>query len=300
MIPTVAFILASAAAAHAASSANPYIPSGISTGCSSFLTTLNDDTSLTSCTSSLISASAAFGPAGNYSKAGSADKTAVSAALTKICSSSTAASCSSSLISGKLADFLKACSAELQTSPNAQVKTIYDTFYTLQPFLASVCAKNDEGEWCAMESKANSTSDSVSSVVRRADSDSDEGEAPAYMPNAATINSNNLLFLLLSGSLPKESLCTTCTKSVLMNYVQFESQLAYAPGLGQSVLFAGQPQLYNDVVATCGSDFLTSAVKAAGGLGQGSTDGESAAMGLRAGGLLASAAAAVGVAALML
>jgi hypothetical protein len=302
MIPAVAFVLATAAAAQAASS-NPYIPSDITSGCSSFLSTLNSDTSLTACTSSLISASSSFGPNGNYSKSGSADKTAVSSALSSICSSSTSNSCSSSLITGKLASFYTACGAELTSAPNAQVKTIYDTIYTLEPLLASVCSKDDAGDWCVLSVNASSSAGDISSVAKRAASgnDDDDSKSSAYLPNASTINSNNLLFLLLSGSLPKDSLCTTCTRNVLTSYISFEGKAAYAPGLAQSVLFSGQPKLYSDVVSTCGADFLTSAVKAAGGLGQGSTDGESAAMGLRAGaGGLFAGVVAMAVAALVL
>ncbi|KAJ7054705.1 hypothetical protein C8F01DRAFT_1063621 [Mycena amicta] len=286
MLPTLTLILATVAAARAASS-NPYIPDNISDGCSSFLSTLNADTELASCTDSLIGASSSFGPGGNYSSG--ATKAAITSALSSICSTSTTSSCPQSLITGKLASFYTACGAELTTSPNTQVKTIYDTFYTVLPLLSSVCAKDDNGDYCVLSVNASSSTASllqpavaVSSVSRRADSET------AYMPNAATINDNNILFLLLNGSLPKPELCTTCTRNVLTNYISFETGTNYAPGIAQSVLMSGQSALYQGVVATCGSDFLTSAVKAAGGLGQGSSSGESGALSLRTGGVLAS------------
>ncbi|KAF7297344.1 hypothetical protein MIND_00967800 [Mycena indigotica] len=298
MIHTITFILVTAAAAQAASSSNPYIPTDISSGCSSFLSSLNTDTDLASCTTSLISASSSFGPGGNYSNG--ASKAAVSSALSSICSSATASACPQSLITGKLASFYTSCGAELTSSPSAGVKIIYDTFYSLLPLLSSVCAKDDSGDWCVLAS--NATTDAklapavnIASVSRRAES----GSQTAYMPNAKTINDNNLLFLLLKGSLPKAQLCTTCTRNVLTNYISFEGSTNYAPGIAQSSLMSGQSELYQGVVATCGADFLTSAVKAAGGLGQGSSKGQSGALSLRAGGLFASLGA-LGVAVFML
>ncbi|KAJ7146182.1 hypothetical protein C8R44DRAFT_845419 [Mycena epipterygia] len=284
MFTTLTVLLATAVAANAASSAssapaatassaaNPYIPSDISTQCSTYLTTLNADTSLSACTSALISASAGYGPGGNVT---SASKTDVSSALSSICSASTSSTCSQSLLTGKLAAFYTACGPELTgSSPSAEVKMIYDTFYSLKPFLSAVCATDDSGAYCLLSANATAAASTLTPelatskpLTRRA------GTVTAYMPNATTISTNNILYLFLSADLPKAQLCTTCTRNIVSAYITYETNTNYAPGLAQSVLMSGQTALYAGVVNTCGADFLTSAVKAAGGLGQGSGSG---------------------------
>ncbi|KAJ7092492.1 hypothetical protein B0H15DRAFT_922043 [Mycena belliarum] len=285
MFTTFTALLATAVVANAASSsstANPYIPTGISSSCTTYLNSLNADTQLTACTSALMTASSAFGPGGN---ATSPTKSDITTALTSICKTSTTSTCSQSLIAGKLASFYTACGAELTSSPNAQVKMVYDTFYSLLPLLSAVCSTDDTGNWCVMKAKASSSAKNLApalkSVARRAE------PVTAYMPNATTINTNNILFLFLDGSLPKADLCTTCTRNIITSYVSFEAGTQYAPGIAQSVLMSGQTAIYSGVVATCGADFLA-AVKAAGGLGSSGTSGSSGALAVRpAGGLLA-------------
>jgi len=304
MFTTFTVLLATAAAAQAASSsasaspasstANPYIPTSISTTCQTYLTQMNTDADLGKCTSSLNAATAGYGPNGNTT---SATKEQIEATLANICSSSTTSACPSNLIAGKLASFYTACGPELTSSPNEQVKTIYDTVYFLSPLLATICAKDNSGAYCVPQANASTSSTLAPAVKlsRRADS------VTAYMPNATTINQNNILLLFLTGSLPKEELCTDCTASVLKAYMAAEATTNYAPGLAQSVLMSGQPALYQSVVSTCGADFLSGAVKAAGSLGQGTTDGTSGALpALRAGSVLAMLAGAFGSAVLLL
>jgi hypothetical protein len=123
----------------------------------------------------------------------------------------------------------------------------------------------------------------------------------AYLPNAATIGQNNVPFLFISPSLPKDELCTDCTAAVLKAYMTWEAATNYAPGLAQSPLLSGQPALYAGVLTTCGQNFLSGAVKAAGSLGQGSTDGTSGALPtLRASSVLAMLTGALASAALLL
>ncbi|KAJ6492933.1 hypothetical protein C8R47DRAFT_1185179 [Mycena vitilis] len=284
---------ASASASAASSTANPYIPSGISAACTTYLTGLNTDTDLTPCTSALMTATSAFGPGGSSS----ASKADISTALTSICSTSTTDTCSQSLLTGKLAAFYAACGPELTSSPSTEVKTIYDTMYALQPLLQAVCSKDDAGAWCATQANASTADATLSPAVkatnaRRADS------VTAYMPNATAINENNILFMFLTAALPKDSLCTTCARNVLSAYMQFESATNYAPGLAQSMLMSGQTALYAGIVSTCGSDFLSGAVKAAGSLGQGT--GSSGALPLRAGSVLAMLVGSIATAALLL
>ncbi|KAJ7452054.1 hypothetical protein B0H11DRAFT_2246018 [Mycena galericulata] len=298
MFSSFAVLLATAAVAHAASSSSPsatastpastaattspYIPSSISSGCQTYLETLDKDTTLAPCTAALLSASSAYGPSGSASTSG-ASKATLNSALDTVCAASTA-SCSQSLLTGELAKFYTNCAAELTSSPNAQVKTLYDTIYGLQPFLAAVCTKDDSGNYCATESNATTglaapdvaVPVSSSSPARR-------DTATAYMPNTTTIAAHNLMFLALDPSAPKASLCTPCTRGVLAAYIAFETNTNYAPGLPQSVLLSGQPALYEGVVATCGADFLTSTVQAAGGLGQSGVGAASAGSRVRVG-----------------
>ncbi|KAK7055498.1 hypothetical protein R3P38DRAFT_3170170 [Favolaschia claudopus] len=305
MFSTLTVFLAAAAVAQAASSSasapnagptgNPYIPTSISQTCQGYLTQMDTDADLAKCTSSLLSATAGFAPNGNLT---TATKQQITDTLTNICSASFTSSCPQNLITGKLADFYAKCGPELTSSPNAQVKTIYDTVYTLLPLLSTLCSKDNSGEWCVPQANSTSTSALLAPAVqlkvsKRADA------VTAYMPNATAIDSNNILFLFLSSSLPKEQLCTDCTAAVLKSYMTFEAGTNYAPGLAQSVLMSGQPALYQAVASTCGSDFLSGAVKAAGSLGQGSGKGASGAVATR-GSVIAVLAGALGSAAFFL
>ncbi|KAJ6554488.1 hypothetical protein B0H19DRAFT_887693, partial [Mycena capillaripes] len=240
------------------STANPYIPTSISSTCQAYLTQMNADPDLAECTSALMTATSGFAPGGENT---SASKDTISSALTTVCSTSTSNTCSPSLLSGKLASFYTACGPELTSSPNDQVKTIYDTMYTLHPLLAAVCSKDDTGSWCALQSNASSAASNLAPAIKaiaRRDS------VTAYMPNATAINDNNVLFMFLTADLPKAALCTTCTRNILAAYILQESNINYAPGLPQSVLMSGQPKLYQGIVATCGADFIQGTVKAAG------------------------------------
>jgi hypothetical protein len=131
---------------------------------------------------------------------------------------------------------------------------IYDVLYAITPMKTVVCSKNDTAGWCVMDAEA------PSSLSRRA-------ESSAVTPNIATYSQTNLPFLFLTPSLPADKLCVSCTRSVLVAYITFESQVPYAPGLSNSKLLNNQTPLYQGVVSTCGNNFLNSAgVAAAGGL----------------------------------
>lgn len=93
-------------------------------------------------------------------------------------------------------------------------------------------------------------------------------------PNAATIASNNILFLMLQPTLSKDALCQSCTRQIITSYISYESKTPYAPGLAQSVFLAGQSDLYSNVTSTCGSSFLSGGVAAAAGLSGGIIGGD--------------------------
>lgn len=219
-----------------------------------------------------MNATADFGPSGNST--GTASASTISSALNNVCSSTT--SCDQSTVRGLLASFYGNCTAELTSSVNSDVIRTYDVLYSLIPFKEAVCSKDDSGRYCV--SSLNTTS-SAASTVRLAGSSSSSGDSlyssvslsskrddqVAFVPNVTTYSSDNLLFLYLSPDLTSEQLCTTCTQEIMTAYMNFESSVAYAPGLANSPMLSGQTALYNGIQSICGSTFLSGSVVAAGG-----------------------------------
>ncbi|KIO05811.1 hypothetical protein M404DRAFT_504481 [Pisolithus tinctorius Marx 270] len=259
----------------AQSSSNPLIPQGISTSCTNYLTQL-DSSNFTTCTSPILSALAQYTPGGNASTSLSD----INTALNNVCASSVTAGCPDNVISAQLSSFYAACTQELISSPNEDVKRIYDTMYALPPLRKAICAKDDSGKYCAAElnthasgsvdvvtqgSKPSSmgqylyTTQSGSTVTRR---DSSE----ALIPNVTTYEDTNLVFLFLEPSTDSTTFCVSCTRNILTPFITFESNTPYAPGINNSLIMAGQTALYNSIQSTCGTNFLSGAVQAAGGL----------------------------------
>ncbi|KAG5641362.1 hypothetical protein DXG03_005390 [Asterophora parasitica] len=241
------------------------IPSGISSGCSTFLTSLNTDNTLTTCLSSLTSATADYQPGSDASKTPSTAK--IGSALSNLCSATVTASCPESLIRGKISDFYSACTAELTSNPNADVINIYDVLYTISPLRAASCSKDDSGNYCLTQAKLP-TSGPTAAQIQQVLSSSN------VSPNTDTFSKYNIPFFFLQPNLPSAELCNVCTRNVLSAYMNFEAKVPYAPGLGKSVLLAHQPELYTGIQNTCGSTFLSGAgVQAAGGLAGGTLGG---------------------------
>ncbi|KAL6302582.1 hypothetical protein BKA93DRAFT_736443 [Sparassis latifolia] len=275
---TLAVISLFATVAFAQSS--PLIPTGISTNCTDFLTSFNEDSSLTSCTSPLIKATAAFGPNGT------ADSTSsdVTTALSSVCSGASA--CSATTIQSKLASFYAACTDELTTSANAEVLRLYDVLYSVYPYTQALCTKDNSGNYCAAEivtasssaasASASGAPESLASIAKTLWSPitgSDSQSTIAIVPNATTFANSNILFLLLGPSLTSSQICTACTRNILTSYINFESNSPYGPGLTNSPLLHGQSALYTEVQSLCGASFLNGAVAAAGGLSGGILSG---------------------------
>ncbi|OCH92537.1 hypothetical protein OBBRIDRAFT_811591 [Obba rivulosa] len=309
---SLAVVAALVSVALAQSASPALIPTGISSGCSSFLTSLNQDSSLSNCTTPIIQATSAFGPGANSSSTPSSSD--VSSALDSLCSSSS--TCDSSTIRSKLADFYSACSAELTSNLNQDVLRTYDVLYSLPPLSEAICAKDDSGEYCVSDlgsaggsSPAPSQSTLVSiaqnlwSAASGASSNTRRDQASiAVVPNVTTYEANNIVFLFLNPSLPSAQLCTPCARSIITSYISFESSTPYGPGLGSSQLLGGQSALYQAVQTTCGASFLSGAVQAAGGLSGGILKSNGAARtSLGNSGVVGTvvAAAALGVAALL-
>ncbi|KAI0031784.1 hypothetical protein K488DRAFT_51292 [Vararia minispora EC-137] len=233
-----AVLVASALASVAlAQSTSPLIPTGISASCTTFLGQLNSDTSMSSCLTSITSATSAFGPTAN-STATSSD---VSSALSQLCAST---ACSDSTLRAQLASFYSACTSELVGSPNAEVLTQYDALYALSPMKNALCTKSN-GTYCV-----STIASSTSSTSRK------RAQQAVLKPSASTFASSNIPFLRLSASLPSSALCSPCSRSIQQAWISGMNAAAYAPGIANSVLLSGWSALYNGTLATCGSSFL--------------------------------------------
>ncbi|KAF5353292.1 hypothetical protein D9756_007961 [Leucocoprinus leucothites] len=261
-------------AATPSASADPMVPTGLSTECQTFIDSFNKDDSLTTCTKSLISATQNFGPGGS---AGSTPTTAeVTSAVNNICTGSASTACPDSLIRGKLGDFYAACSKELTSDPNNKLREIYDVLYALTPLKQAICSKSDSGDYCVLGSAKSVSSGVDLNKVQEAlsyaptDGSSYARRAEAVVAaNLTTFHDNNLPFLLISGSLDTSALCTPCTRNILTSYFNYESDVPYAPGLTNSKLLSGQNALVGNIQEKCGANFLNGAVQAAGGIKSG-------------------------------
>lgn len=242
--------------------AQSLIPSGISSNCSSFLTTLNGNQDILNAVSPIVTASSAFAP-------GSSATTSASQ-LSTICSSTI----DQTIFRTALSNFQSACSTDFT---NTDVVTLYDVLYIVAPMQIALCSKNDAGNYCALPSSSASSSaaDPSASAGSVATGASDAQKYIATSSgtlNATTFSAYNIPFMFLDSSSLSSASCTTCTRSFMTAYINFESNTPYAPALGNSVLLAKQTSLYSAVTSTCGPNFLSGVVKAAGGLGTGSGD----------------------------
>lgn len=256
---------------------NPLIPSGISQNCTAFLTSLNSNSGIQSCAQSLVSATQAYAPGSNSANPTAASMTST---LNTLCSSSD--SCPASLINGILMNFYSQCNAELTTNPNTDVRRTYDVLYVMTPMKQAVCSKDDKGNYCVTEMSTSSSvgnslfavngSDFPSSYLVESSDGSPVAKRASQVvlyPNTTTYASTNLPFLYLQPNLSSDKLCQTCTRNVLTSYINFEAAMPYGPGIANSMLLAGQTALYNAVQTTCGADFLSGTVSAAGGISGG-------------------------------
>jgi hypothetical protein len=262
--------LAQSSTSSSNDTANPLIPSGISSSCSQFMNDLDNNSTLSACTTPLQAATQQFGTGG------SASQTDVTNALDTICSAATASACPDSLLRGKLTDFYAQCSPELTTKAVPGVLNVYDVLFALSPFRTAICTKDNNDKYCILKNNTSGTqsafatvdtsqeilqhlANSPSPVQRRADTSS-------TTPNMTTFLNNNILFDFLQPSMGSDQLCTTCTREIFNAYSNFETQVQYAPGLSQSQLLGGQMNLYKAINSTCGPDFLQTSVQAAGGI----------------------------------
>lgn len=250
MLKSIAVLSAVTVAVYAQS--NPLIPAGISDRCSTFLNGLNSNTQIAACTTAMNTGLAGFAPG----SAATASASEIASALETVCASD---ACQASNLSQQLTAFSSACAEDMN---NSEVVRMYDILYTLSPMKDAMCSKGDDGKWCVMSSNTlagASASDIQSSLYTQ--------NGQTVIPNTENFSKNNVPFLLLTPELDKDVLCKACTRNVLTAYINYESTVPYAPGLGKSQLLQSQTPLFNAVKEKCGDGFMDNQVKAAGGIG---------------------------------
>ncbi|KAG8734447.1 hypothetical protein FRC11_009976 [Ceratobasidium sp. 423] len=237
---------------------NPLIPDGISTACSTFLTSLNSDTTVSNCLTPLNNALSSF-------TSGSGSPSAVSKTLNSLCSTN---SCTASSMRSKLTEFKDACSADFSSSD--MVAKQYDVWYSLIPFKSAICAKDANTQaYCLL----NTSSSSSSTNTRRSDvtyaanhlgRSVHKRAQTVLMPNTDTYRNSNLMYLFTSPDMTADQLCTSCTQQIVSKYIAFESSTPYALGLSKSPLLGGQSQLWAAMQEKCPADFMSQVTNIAG------------------------------------
>ncbi|KAF8522520.1 hypothetical protein JB92DRAFT_1693270 [Gautieria morchelliformis] len=234
-------------AAKATASATPpaNIPSNISSGCSNFLSALNSAPGIQSCVSPVLNAL----PSNS------------TASISSVCAAVTSNSCPDATVRTWLADFRGNCTAELLTSPNPQVVSLYGVLYVLIPFTNAVCAKDQTGQYCLSQLSSNSTAKAASGVANAAQKPLTSSDGT---PDATVFGSANIMWLGANPTMDAASLCTTCTKNVLSSYIQWESSMPPANGLSNLPLLSSQAPLWAAVQQTCPADFISGTLSSAG------------------------------------
>jgi len=124
-----------------------------------------------------------------------------------------------------------------------------------------MCQKDTSGTYCVASHSSNTT--------KRASLDRRDSSQEVFTPDAEMFTSKNVAFLGLEPSLSASQLCVPCTRQVMNVYTTQLSTIPYGPGISSSVLFGGEPALYDAVNQKCGASFLGGAAQAAGGLATG-------------------------------
>lgn len=232
--------------------------SGASSGCNDALNKVNSDSQLTTCTASLLKAGQSFSASG-------ASSSSTQQALSSFCSTP---ACDESAVRSALTSIYAACSSELAGGSNKDVLAIYDVLYTMLPFNKALCSKSDTGGYCAVSSSGSSnipTTDGSSMSAQQV-----LNNLGTTSPNVDTFSKTNLPFLFLTPDASSDTLCTSCARNIMSAYLDFETNLDYAPGFSSSALLSGQKPLYSAIQSKCGSDFLDGSLQAAGAISTGS------------------------------
>lgn len=274
------FVVASVAAAAST------IPSGISSGCASYLTSLNANTQFATCVSDVLTATNGLTPTSSSS--------ALTTALTSLCSTTTTEACSESFLRTQLTMFYSQCSSDFSESTGF-VHGMYDMVYALGPFLQSVCTPDTSasGKFC-VQTLAASTGSSSSSLVSSAQTFlSSNSTSPDF--SSTVWSSTNILFQFLTATSSQSTLCSACASKIMQTYITFETAEAYGPGnIANSNLLGGQTALWSAMSKTCGGS--SSIVENAGAAPTAGSIGAAGALGSGAGSTQVSAAAVGGLA----
>ncbi|KAF8517042.1 hypothetical protein BU17DRAFT_67157 [Hysterangium stoloniferum] len=220
------------------------IPSSASQGCQSFLKDFNASPTIQSCLAPALAAAAAQPPS-----------------LTKLCDAVNSQGCSATTMRTWLTYFASNCSAELVTTPNEDVKIIYDAMYVSVPFSHAVCATTAAGDFCLNKLANDATVKAASGLNNAAQKPL---SATDGTPDADVFTAASILFLGANSNMTSAELCTECTKNILTSYFSYESTTAYSGGLASSPLLGAQNTLYSAVSNTCGAAFLSGALSNAG------------------------------------
>ncbi|EAL20062.1 hypothetical protein CNBF3880 [Cryptococcus deneoformans B-3501A] len=189
-----ALVLAGAVSAQSNSTANStesiLIPANITSSCSSFLSELNSDSTLSSCVTPLINATASFSPTAVASANLTEDT--INYTLASICKGT--GGCDDSTIRKWLGKFYSECYAELTSSTgyNSEVRELYDILYVVNPLKAAVCAVDSSNqEYCVNEivQSESISSNSTASNSTAADDASASTNATALFASFAAADS---------------------------------------------------------------------------------------------------------------
>ena len=284
----------------------PSIPSGLSSGCTTYLTVLNADPILAQCVTPLLTATTQAANANSSA--------ALTTSLTKLCAASP---CSDTTIRTKLSEFYGACSVELNGNEDetvASVREIYDLLYVVQPLREVVCTKDNSTQAFCVQSLAtalgspNTTANANFTSTNVIVTKSPESLAAAHLsidspanpfgkrsflharaadasstvsyPNSTTYRTTNLPYLFLQPTSPLAALCSSCAKAVFTAYASWEYRTPYALGLSASPILGGQAQLWKGAEATCGPTWIsgvqTTAIGSEGAAAVGGSSGATA------------------------
>lgn len=164
----------------ASASSSTLIPSGLSAGCSTFLTALNSDATLSACVTPLLTATNAAAISSNASS--------LATSLDALCA---AEGCSNTFVRGRLTDFYGNCSAELADEGQTAVRSMYDILFTVVPLKEVVCTKDaDSGSYCVSALSANGTAAASSSSTSNGTAAATNG-TNVVLSNAAAVQGSS-------------------------------------------------------------------------------------------------------------
>ncbi|EEB92594.1 hypothetical protein MPER_08873 [Moniliophthora perniciosa FA553] len=264
MFTSLAIVSLLTSAAVAQSSSNPMIPRGIQPELLGFFYTLNNDSQFKKCAQIVTNATAPYGPGGNVT---TPTLQGMTSSLDSLCSLDYKV-CDQT-IRKNVFDFYAACPDELTSNPNQDVLRLYEILYSMVPMKNAVCSKDDNGSYCVTKTSSLVTPGAAS------------GAAPSGV-KTNLVSAGSLLSTVQEylwskpGALAKRAdamLCTACTRDVMTHWINFQSDVPYAPGLNKSLLLTHETELYAGIQKTCGPNFMSGVVQAAGGLSDGSSNG---------------------------